>query len=278
MQTPEQIITQLDLTPHPSGCSGWFRQSFSSPTTVQTLAGERAASTTIYFLQKFGQQSAFHRPTSAELLHFYHGVPLALYWIDQKGKMHKTVLGMELNKGERPQVSIWLFIKSWHAWLLVGYSSGLLVCSENWKWCSWWLLPDWSYGVPRMAPGWHELPLMSLSGCIHDMRTLLETLPDHGIWKDLTIWVSVSMVSIWIFYWLKMIHLWFTHLLGLQHSIILVQQGFHCCHLGEHFLSRVSYASREPYTNWYYSKIILYCTSMSMLVCGLTNRIVLIKH
>jgi predicted cupin superfamily sugar epimerase len=112
MLSPEQIISQLDLAPHPSGCSGWFRQSFTSSTTVQTPAGERAASTAIYFLQKFGQKSAFHRQTSAEVLHFYHGVSLALYWIDKKGKMQNAVLGMNISKGERPQVSIWIFVKS----------------------------------------------------------------------------------------------------------------------------------------------------------------------
>ena len=111
MQTPEQIISQLDLAPHPSGCSGWFRQSFTSSTTVQTPAGERTAGTAIYFLQKFGQKSAFHRQTSAEVLHFYHGVPLDLYWIDKKGKMQNAVLGMNINKGEKPHVSILFSIK-----------------------------------------------------------------------------------------------------------------------------------------------------------------------
>jgi predicted cupin superfamily sugar epimerase len=102
MQTADQIISTLDLTPHPSGCSGWFRQTFASSTL--TSGGERTASTAIYFLQKFGQKSAFHRQRSDEVFHFYQGVSLTLYWIDLEGKMNKTVLGLDLSKGERPQV------------------------------------------------------------------------------------------------------------------------------------------------------------------------------
>jgi len=106
MQTADQIISKLDLTPHPSGCSGWFRQVSSSSTTVQTPGGERSASTAIYFLQKSGQKSAFHRQRSDEVFHFYQGVALTIYWIDQKADLHKTVLGMDLGKGEVPQAMI----------------------------------------------------------------------------------------------------------------------------------------------------------------------------
>ena len=104
MQTVDQIISDLDLAPHPSGCTGWFRQTFESSTKVQTPGGERAASTAIFFLQKFGQKSVFHRQRSDEVFHFYQGVPLTLHWIDQTGELHKTVLGKDLSKGERPQV------------------------------------------------------------------------------------------------------------------------------------------------------------------------------
>ena len=104
MESADQIISSLDLTPHPSGCSGWFRQTFASSTLVQTPSGERTASTAVYFLQKFGQKSAFHRQRSAEVFHFYQGVALTLYWIDPEGGMNKTVLGLNLGKGELPQV------------------------------------------------------------------------------------------------------------------------------------------------------------------------------
>merc|ERR1711942_324524 len=100
----EEVINTLCLTPHPSGCSGWFRQTFASPTLVNTPAGERHASTAVYFLQKFGQKSPFHRQRSDEVFHFYQGAPLSLYWIDQEGAMNKVVLGQDISKGELPQV------------------------------------------------------------------------------------------------------------------------------------------------------------------------------
>ena len=100
----EEIISSLSLTPHPSGCSGWFRQTFASPTLVSTKTGERHASTAIYFLQKFGQKSAFHRQRSDEVFHFYQGAPLSLYWIDQQGAMNKVLLGLDYSKGQLPQV------------------------------------------------------------------------------------------------------------------------------------------------------------------------------
>ena len=32
------------------------------------------------------------------------GAPLALYWINSKGELHKAILGKDLEKGQRPQV------------------------------------------------------------------------------------------------------------------------------------------------------------------------------
>ena len=32
------------------------------------------------------------------------GAPLALYWINSKGELHKVILGKDLEKGQRPQV------------------------------------------------------------------------------------------------------------------------------------------------------------------------------
>ena len=105
----EELITTLDLTPHPSGCSGWFRQTFASPTLVKTPAGERHASTAVYFLQKSGQKSPFHRQRSDEVFHFYQGAALSLYWIDQQGAMNKVVLGSNFSKGEIPQVGLYCY-------------------------------------------------------------------------------------------------------------------------------------------------------------------------
>eukprot|EP00092_Neocalanus_flemingeri_P016364 GFUD01017713.1.p1 GENE.GFUD01017713.1~~GFUD01017713.1.p1 ORF type:complete len:188 (+),score=47.23 GFUD01017713.1:76-564(+) len=136
MQTAEQIISTLDLAPHPSGCTGWFRQTFASSTNVQTPGGERSASTAIFFLQKFGQKSAFHRQRSDEVFHFYQGAALTLYWIDQEGELHKTVLGMDLSKGERPQAVI--PAECWFAQRIDGGVKG-----------------DFCLTGVTVSPGWH---------------------------------------------------------------------------------------------------------------------------
>jgi len=104
MTSADEVAKILDLEPHPSGCTGWFRQTFADPTMVDSANGKRAASTSIYFLQRKGMRSAFHRQRSAEVFHHYMGAPLALYWINSKGELHKAVLGKDLAKGQRPQV------------------------------------------------------------------------------------------------------------------------------------------------------------------------------
>ena len=67
MTSADEVAKILDLEPHPSGCTGWFRQTFADPTTVDSANGKRAASTSIYFLQRKGMRSAFHRQRSAEV-------------------------------------------------------------------------------------------------------------------------------------------------------------------------------------------------------------------
>jgi len=104
MSSADEVAKLLELEPHPSGCTGWFRQTFADPTTVDTPGGKRAASTAIYFLQRKGMRSAFHRQRSAEVFHHYTGAPLALYWIDSSGVMNKAILGKDLVKGQLPQV------------------------------------------------------------------------------------------------------------------------------------------------------------------------------
>merc|ERR1712098_96832 len=102
----EFIIETLKLTPHPNGCTGWFRQTFQSDHAVTSPCGARNASTAIYFLQKSGQRSQFHRQRSDEVFHFYFGAPLTIYWITEDGELHTQVLGLDLNAGQRPQIVV----------------------------------------------------------------------------------------------------------------------------------------------------------------------------
>jgi len=132
----EELVTMLSLSPHPSACAGWFRETFRDSKQVETAGGTRAASTTIYFLQKKGMKSGFHRLRSSEVIHHYQGVPLVVYQIcPTTGKLERFVLGKDYKKGERPQVVI--PGDNWFAQRIEEGSQG-----------------DWCLTGVMVAPGW----------------------------------------------------------------------------------------------------------------------------
>jgi predicted cupin superfamily sugar epimerase len=100
----EYWIDRLQLSAHPEG--GYFRQSYKAelvlPKSVlpAQFAGERAASTAIYFLLEGGTFSAFHRLRSDEIWHFYAGEPLVVRVIEPEGKCSRILLGRDLEAGQ----------------------------------------------------------------------------------------------------------------------------------------------------------------------------------
>jgi uncharacterized protein len=115
----QEVIARLGLTRHPEG--GWFRETFRDPAP----AGERGASTAIYYLLPRGERSAWHRVRdAAEVWHFYAGAPLALS-LSLDGRAVETLrLGADLAAGERPQTvvpaGVWQAAESLGEWTLVG--------------------------------------------------------------------------------------------------------------------------------------------------------------
>lgn len=88
-----RIIESLGLAPHPEG--GFYRETF------------RSSSTEIYFLLPAGEFSAFHRlRISDEIWHHYAGDPVELDTIDPDGVHRVTILGPDLERGERPQAIV----------------------------------------------------------------------------------------------------------------------------------------------------------------------------
>jgi len=77
MTTARQWIEKLQLVRHPEG--GYYRETYRATTQVPTAAGERAASTAIYFLLPAGEVSLLHRIHSDEVWHFYAGDSLAVH-------------------------------------------------------------------------------------------------------------------------------------------------------------------------------------------------------
>ncbi len=113
----DEIIAQLDLTPHPEG--GYYRQTW-----VAENEG-RAHGTCIYFLLKAGQASHWHAVDAVEIWHFYAGAPLVLSLapsLDGPAVDHK--LGPDLAGGQSPQIIVpeghWQMAATTGEWTLVG--------------------------------------------------------------------------------------------------------------------------------------------------------------
>ena len=118
--TVDEIISLLDLAPHPEG--GFYRETFRDATGESS---SRAASTAIYFLLPQGEISRWHRVDAAEVWHWYAGAPLQLsIKSDDIDEVTNIRLGADLLCGERPQFVVersrWQQAQSLGAWTLVG--------------------------------------------------------------------------------------------------------------------------------------------------------------
>lgn len=116
--TPDQIIQDLNLQPHPEG--GHYRQTWIADT-----AHGRAAGTCIYFLLRAGELSHWHKVDATEIWHFYAGAPLVLSLSEtDQGPAQDHLLGPDLLAGQQPQIIVpahhWQSARSTGAWTLVG--------------------------------------------------------------------------------------------------------------------------------------------------------------
>jgi uncharacterized protein len=116
--TAEEIITLLDLAPHPEG--GHYRQTW----VAEAAPGARPAGTCIYFLLKAGEHSHWHRVDAAEIWLWHAGASLALSLAETAaGPARDLRLGADLGAGERPQgivpAGFWQAARSLGDWTLV---------------------------------------------------------------------------------------------------------------------------------------------------------------
>jgi len=114
----EAVIALLELEPHPEG--GYFREVYRDRPT----GGERGRATTIYYLLKAGEVSAWHRVDAVEIWHFYSGAPLKLGVSLDNIEVETNILGMDLAAGARPVAVVpahaWQSASSLGAWTLAG--------------------------------------------------------------------------------------------------------------------------------------------------------------
>lgn len=105
-RTADYYIEQLHLQPHPEG--GFFKETYRCGlgATFPGFPARRSVSTGIYFLLTYGNFSAFHRIKSDEMWHFYDGDPLTIYIIGSSGELKTATLGLEIAKGQLPQMVV----------------------------------------------------------------------------------------------------------------------------------------------------------------------------
>lgn len=108
----KQVIELLGLKPLPDE-GGMFAQHFAD-----------AHSTAIYFLVRRDDFSALHRLSGPEVYHFYSGDPLQMLLLYPDGRVERPVLGVDLDGGHRPSVSVpggvWQGTATTGEWSLVG--------------------------------------------------------------------------------------------------------------------------------------------------------------
>ena len=85
---------------------GFFKASYSSIESMELSGVSRKLYTSIYFLLGDQDVSHFHRLKSDELWYFHGGDPLAVHVIDPKGEYHVYKLGLDIDKGQKPQVIV----------------------------------------------------------------------------------------------------------------------------------------------------------------------------
>lgn len=109
-QTADFWIKHLKLTKHVEG--GSFAEVYRSHLSIKqenlpaSFKGDRAISTSIFFLLEKGQISALHRIASDEIWHFYLGDCLEIYEIDSDGELTIHRLGSNPLKQEQFQCII----------------------------------------------------------------------------------------------------------------------------------------------------------------------------
>lgn len=104
--TADYWIEKLELQPHPEG--GFYKEIHRSKVILERQAlpsrfrGDRVASTSIYFLLKGNNFSAFHRIRSEEGWHYYAGnTSLTVHELKTNGIYTQHKLGADFENGEQ---------------------------------------------------------------------------------------------------------------------------------------------------------------------------------
>ncbi|MGM9985978.1 MAG: cupin domain-containing protein [Bacillaceae bacterium] len=101
MKDAAYFIEKLQLEKHIEG--GYFAQSYVS---ADAFSENRDLWSSIYFLLKTGEVSNFHVLTADEMWYYHAGSALTIYMISPDGELITKELGLNIEKGEFPQVLV----------------------------------------------------------------------------------------------------------------------------------------------------------------------------
>ncbi|NEZ46229.1 cupin domain-containing protein [Clostridium niameyense] len=106
MTNAKYFIEKLDMIKHPEG--GYYKESLISNEIINVNNGkkQRRLWTSIYFLLQTGDVSHFHKLESDEMWYYHGGSSLTIYMIDMEGNLITKKLGLNIDKGEDPQVLV----------------------------------------------------------------------------------------------------------------------------------------------------------------------------
>ncbi|KAB3525744.1 cupin domain-containing protein [Alkaliphilus serpentinus] len=104
LYTAEYFIKNLDLEGHVEG--GYYKETYRNPFPFKDERGERALSTTIYYLLESGQVSKLHKLNSDEMWFYQYGSPMVIHTIDENGIYKALHLGLDFEKGQNPQILV----------------------------------------------------------------------------------------------------------------------------------------------------------------------------
>ena len=132
----DEIIARYGLTPHPEG--GHYREIFRA----DAEEGGRGAVTSIYYLLRAGEVSAWHRVDAVEIWHYHAGDALRLELSSDGVETTSHRLGV--GDGACPQVVVpvgaWQSARPEGAWTLVGCTvapafefAGFELAPPGWK-------------------------------------------------------------------------------------------------------------------------------------------------
>lgn len=110
MYTADYFVENLKMISHPEG--GFYKETFVSGENISArnlnteFEGVRKLWTSIYFLLRDGEVSNFHRLKSDEMWYYHSGSPLTIYMISPDGTLITEQLGLNIEKGEKPQILV----------------------------------------------------------------------------------------------------------------------------------------------------------------------------